>query len=144
MLRCMKRNKRYKGLWYALFIESDELTEEKDGYTVYTGDRGGKYSDLVYLDASIQPKTYAYNSDSTITKIFGTDLNYDKIMILDWTEKATKELNEYAKLWIDVEPYIDGVLQPHDYEVKRIEIMHDRSAYIYALGRVSRNDEFRT
>lgn len=144
MLRCMRRNKRYKGLWYALFIESEELTEQKDGYTLYTGDRGGSYTEPKHLDACIQPKTYAYNSDSTITKIFGTDLDYDKVMILDWTEKATKEIDEYSKLWVDVDPFVNGVLQPHDYEVKRIEIMHDMSAYIYAIGRVSRDDKYRT
>lgn len=140
MLRCMNVNKRIKPIYVAYFLETEEVTEEKDGYTVYTGDRVGSYTELKELKVSVAPKSYFYNGDATVTNIFGTDLNYDKVIVADWTNKGAMQIDEYSRLWIDVEPYVDGVLQPHDYEVKRIEITHDRTACYIAIGRVSRNE----
>jgi len=140
MLRCLNRNKRIRPVYVAYFIKTDELTEVKDGYTVYTGDRSGTYTDLEELSVSVAPKSYFYNGDATVTSVFGTDLNYDKVIVADWTNEGAMKIDEYSKLWVDVEPYIDGILQPHDYEVKRIEITHDRTAIYIAIGRVSRNE----
>lgn len=141
MLRCMNRNRRYRSVWFALYQESEELTEQKGEYILYTGDREGNYTEPVEIKASVEPKSYFYNGDATVTRIFGTDLEYDKVMVVDWANKAAIQIDEYSKLWVDVNPYDDnGRLQPHDYEVKRVQITHDGTAYMFAIGRVSRDD----
>ena len=141
MMRCMKANMRKEKIWFAKFVSSNELTEQKGEYTLYTGDRGGNYTELKSFRANIALKSYFYNGDSTSTMIFGTDIDYDRVIQVDWTNEVVWEIDEYSKLWVDVEPYIDGVLQPHDYEVVRIGNTHDSLIRTIAIKRVSRNEE---
>ena len=136
MLRCMKRNKRKEPVYYATFIRSMEETIEKDGYTLYTGDRGGSYT----TPKPVKVNVAMAGGDAT-TQLFGTDLKYDKVLVFDSTEDC-KEIDEYSKLWVDTTPYVNGVLQPHDYEVKQIATAHDNHSYAVAIARVSRNENY--
>jgi len=134
MLRCAKANKRIAPIWYATFVKSNENTIVKDGFTLYTGDRGGEYTTPKPVRVNV-----ALAGGDTTTQVFGTDLKYDKILVFDDTEDCT-EIDEYSKLWVDIEPYKDGVLQPHDYEVRQIATAHDNHSYAVAIARVSRNE----
>lgn len=140
MMRCMKRNYRTKGFYYALFLGSDEMKQEKDIFEVYTGDRSGRYTEPKYMEANIAPKSYFYNGDTTVTQMFGTDFDYDRVIQVDWANEDAWKINEYSRLWVDVEPYKNGVLQPHDYIVKRINATHDNSALTIAIVRITRDE----
>ena len=133
MFRCARNNKRKEPIYYATFIASEEKQVVKDGFTLYTGDRGGEYTEPVPAKVSVSPN----KGDSDIA-LFGTELKYDRTLAYDSTGPV--EINEYSRLWVDVPPYIEGVLQPHDYEVKAVSISHDRSSYVVAIARVNKNE----
>ena len=133
MFRCMNTNKRGE-IWYSLYQSSTELTEEKEGYVLYTGEKGGVYSELKSAKVNISPNKGDAESD-----VFGTDIQYDKVLVFDKT--GPTDIDEYSRLWIDVEPYVDKKLQPHDYEVVSIATTHDNSAYSIAVKRVKRNEK---
>jgi len=133
MFRCARCNKRQDPIWYATFVESKENIIEKDGYTLYSGDRHGEYTAPVSAKVNVSP-----NKGDSDLALFGTELRYDRVLAFDST--GPTDINEQSRLWIDTPPYIDGVLQPHDYEVKAISTAHDKSSYVIAIARVNRND----
>lgn len=107
-MRCLRRNKI--PFWYATYAEG-ETAYDADGYE--TGGRNISYSKPVKSAANISAAR-----DVAVAAIFGTDLNYDRILCLE-----SAPFDENAILWIDTPPVIkrDGTTDtPPDYIVKRL------------------------
>lgn len=134
MHRCLNRNKRKEPIWYSLYKGVSEDTTQKGQYTLYTGDRDGEYTEPVPVRVNVSDPT-GYVSTGT----FGTEINYEKVLVYDWTGPI--EINEYSKLWVDVKPYKDGVLQPCDYTVKKVQVNHDKTEYVVVIERVTKRNE---
>ena len=107
-MRCLRRNQ--VPFWYATYVQGEPAV---DIYGNQTGGRNITYSKPVKSAANISAA-----KDVAVVAIFGTDLNYDKVMCM-----PSAPFDENAVLWIDVTPVIkrDGTSDtPPDYVVKRI------------------------
>ena len=102
-MRGLMRNKR--PIYYCNFVRTEYV--EKDGKK--TGRRRTVYDNVVTVYGTVSTPT-----GSTTLDMFGTDKDYDKIVVLDQTDI---DINENSVLWIDVQ-YNDNVA--HDYIVRRI------------------------
>jgi len=131
MMRCLKRNKQK--MWFADYLGVTEHINS-DGY--YDGDDKVNYSEPKETYVNISSATGISDSE-----LFGADLKYDKVLAYDAFSNAVS-INEYSILWVDTEPYKNGVLQPHDYKVVRVAASHDKTAYLVAIERVNRNENY--
>ena len=129
MMRLMKRNKQK--IYFANYVG---VVEHINSDNLYDGDDTITYT--TPEEAFVNISSTAGVSD---VELFGADLRYDKVIAYDAFNNAVS-LNEYSILWVDVEPYVNNVLQPHDYAVKRVAKCHDGSAYLVAIERVNRNE----
>lgn len=128
MFHCLKRNK--SAFWFATYVGKVENIDS-DGH--YTGDDHIEYSEPIKATANISEAT-GYSDIQT----FGADLKYDKVIVFTNNNPANA-IDEYSALWVDVEPYKDKVLQPHDYYVSKIARSHDKREISIAIRRVNRN-----
>lgn len=97
------RNKR--PIYYSNFKKTEY--EEKDGKK--TGKKKITYDNVKTVYGTVSTPT----GNATI-EMFGTDIDYDKIVVLDMT---SIDINENSVLWIDV-AYGENVA--YDYIVKRV------------------------
>ena len=102
-MRGLMRNKR--PIYYCNFVRVEYV--EKDGKK--TGRKRTVYDNVVTVYGTVSTPT-----GSTTLDMFGTDKDYDKIVVLD---KTDIDINENSVLWIDAQ-YNDNV--DHDYIVRRI------------------------
>lgn len=105
-MKTLRRNKRT--FWYSLYEGNAMLT--KDG--LYTGEKGKTYSDPVRCKANIS----AAQGDVEARQ-FGENILYDKVICMDL---SAPPIDEYTRLWVDREPYVNGELTAHDYIVRRV------------------------
>lgn len=109
-MRALKRNQ--VKCYFAVY-EGEKLVKNAEGY--YTGEKELTYSKPIMLMANISQAT-----GLSSTEQFGTNINYDKSLVID---RLPKGLDEYSRLWIDTLPILsnDGsTITPHDYVVKRV------------------------
>lgn len=109
-MRALKRNQ--VKCYFAVY-EGEKLVKNVEGY--YTGEKELTYSKPIMLMANISQAT-----GLSSTEQFGTNINYDKSIVID---RLPKGLDEYSRLWIDTLPILsnDGsTITPHDYVVKRV------------------------
>lgn len=107
-MRCLRRNK--VKFAYALF---DRTETHYDEYGNETSEPDVTHCHPVFAKANISP---AKNAD--IIQLFGTDVNYDKVLVIEKTP-----IDENAVLWVDTLPEIkeDGTTDtPHDYIVRKV------------------------
>lgn len=102
-MRGLMRNKR--PIYYCNFLRTEYV--EKDGKK--TGRKRTVYENVVTVYGTVSTPT-----GSAVLDMFGTDKDYDKIVVLD---KTDIDINENSVLWIDVQ-YSDNVA--HDYIVRRV------------------------
>jgi len=106
-MRCLRRNKQK--CWYAKYLAGETAYDEY-------GNEAGRtltYTKPVRIDANVSPAR-----DVNTVSIFGTDINYDKVLCMD-----SAPFDEKSLLWIDTKPVLnaDGETStPPDYVVKRI------------------------
>lgn len=103
LMRGLMRNKR--PIYYCNFLRTEFV--EKDGRK--TGRKRTIYENVKTVYGTVSTPT-----GTAVLDMFGTDKNYDKIVVLD---KTDIDINENSVLWIDV-PYSDNVA--HDYIVRRV------------------------
>lgn len=109
-MRCMKRNKQK---FYYANLDSVASTEVQDGDGFYTGENSINYTEPTEFRASISSAI-----GDTEIEVFGKDLQYDKTLCFDKVRPIG--FDEYSVLWIDKEPYDNGVLTGYDYIVRKI------------------------
>lgn len=102
---------RYKRpIYFCNFIRAEYV--EKDGKK--TGRRITVYDNVVTVYGTVSTPT-----GTAVLDMFGTDKDYDKIVVLD---KPDIDINENTVLWLDV-PYSENVA--HDYIVRRVIRNHN-------------------
>jgi len=109
-MRCMRRNK--VKFYYALF---DHREDAEDEYGNPTGGQIVDHGDPVFCKANISP---AKNAD--VVQLFGTDVNYDKVIVMD---RPDIPIDENSVLWVDRIPVLDeeGKTEtPFDYIVRKV------------------------
>ena len=109
-MRCLRRNK--VPFAYALFEKAEPHYDE---YGNETYEQDVSYRKPIRGKANISP---ARNVD--IVQLFGTDVNYDKVLVLD---DPKLPIDENTVLWVDTPPVMneDGTTDtPHDYIVRKV------------------------
>lgn len=112
----LKRNQQT--FYYALY-NSKEAVVDDWGYE--TGEDDITYTDPVEMTASISTATGA-----TITEQFGTDVDYDKVIL---THDLSCPIDEHSVLWVDTDTSND-----FDYIVKRVA--KSLNCIAYAISKV--------
>lgn len=128
-MKLMTRNIR--PVWYSLY-QSDELVTQTDewGNVLNTGEHKVSYSDPVKIKASVSPA-----SGQTQEEMFGTDINYSKVMIID---NKNCPINEYSILWVETEPKFDDEGNPiYDYVVAAVARSLNHTSYAIRKREVS-------
>ena len=117
MSRTCFRNKQT--FWYALY---GATVEQYDEYGNQVG-TSATYGKPVQASANISPA-----KGDVVTRQFGDDDQYDKVIV---TGDRDTPIDEYAVLWIDVEPELDEngalkvnadgeIVTPWDYIVRKV------------------------
>lgn len=125
-MRLMKRNLRT--IYYSLYSDRLPILDD-EGYE--TGETGIGYEDPVELKCNVSPA-----SGRTTSEMFGSDENYDKIII---TDQMDCPINENTMLFVDRMPEWSEdeppvLLNTADYMVKRVA--RPLNHIIYAVSRV--------
>lgn len=125
-MRCMRINKRR--FWYSLYLGNEEAKDE-NGF--YTGSRIAKYSEPKEMRANISAARSMRYGDIT-TEMFGTDIQYDKIIVID---DPDCEIDEHTVLCVDkeLETDDDGRMI-YDYVVSKVG--RSINSVSYAISRV--------
>lgn len=106
-MRTLERNKQT--FYYSTYLGKEPVSE--DGYL--TGETRKKYSEPIKLKGNISPA-----SGSAQVEQFGSNLNYDKVIVLDNYSNCT--IDENTVLCVEKEPtYIDDELV-YDYVVTEV------------------------
>ena len=110
-MKCMERNK--VKFYYALYEGKEAVVDE---YENETGEYEVKHGNPTEYYANISAA-----KGETMTRQFGEDESYDKVLVMDNDAPA---IDEYSILWVDTLPDIDeddGTTDtPHDYIVKKV------------------------
>jgi hypothetical protein len=121
MSRTCFRNKQ--PFWYALYAGTvADCREDEYGNPLQVGTHA-TYENPVQMSANISPA-----KGSVIARQFGDDDQYDKVIV---TGDRDTPIDEYAVLWIDVEPELDEngalkvnadgeIVTPWDYIVRKV------------------------
>lgn len=101
-MRCLRRNMR--PFMYAEYTGSEELVDLTGNFT---GERAPLYGEKIAAAGNISPA-----SGRTDVRAFGTELNYDRVIVM---ERVPDGLTEDSGVWID-----DLEAESPDYVVRRI------------------------
>lgn len=107
-MKCLERNKQE--FHYATYITKEENVDEK-------GNATGTYR-LIYSEPVLCKGNISPSSGMAQTEMFGNDLSYDKVMVLD---NVNVPIDENSVLWVDKPVEHDAYGNPlHDYVVKKV------------------------
>ena len=121
-MKTLERNKR--DFYYATYITKEENKDE-NGYA--TGTYKVVYSEAVKCKGNISP-----SSGIAQTEMFGNELSYDKVMVLD---DVNIPIDENSILWVDKPVEYDDNGNPlHDYVVK--EVAKSLNSVSFAISKV--------
>lgn len=124
-MRCLNKNKQT--FHYALYLGNEEI-KNSDGF--YTGERKAKYSEPHEMRANISAaRNASYGSVST--EAFGTDIQYDKVIVID---NPKCEIDEHTILCIDIPFTVTDGVMPYDYVV--VKVARSLNSVSYAIQRV--------
>lgn len=124
-IRLQRRN--LKTVWYALYEGQTEITETDEwGNTIGLGETKIRYGKPVSIKGNVSPA-----SGKAQTEIFGTELNYSRVLIVDDMDCP---IDENSLLWITKDPEYDtdGNPLPEYIVVERADSPHSIS---FALKR---------
>lgn len=118
-MKCMNRNK--SKFFYALYTKSVPIVDE---YGNTLGEMEVQHGDPIEHLGNISAAR-----GETITRQFGEDVAYDKVLVLD--NGNAPKIDEYSVLWVDTLPQLDAegrlavdengkVITPYDYTVKKV------------------------
>ena len=128
-MRTLIRNKTK--IYYAKYLSKVPVLDE---YGNLTGEYDVNYTNPTPLMANTSPA-----KGKAEAEIFGENLSYDKVIILDNWDPI---IDEYSVFWIDKEPYIDEngkTDTPYDYVV--IKVAKSLNHTSIALSKVDVSEE---
>lgn len=102
-----------KTFYYATY-SGNTMLKDSDGN--YTGETEQSYSNPISAKGNISA-----SKGSTEAELFGTMLDYDKVIVMD--ASVPTYIDENSVLWIDTMPDLDddgATDTPHDYIVKKV------------------------
>ena len=99
----------------ALNYKSEQDVLGGDGY--YTGEKTIEYTKPITFYAHISGAR-----GSSQVEIFGTDVSYDKTIVLSKSEFDKLKITENSVFFIEKKPTYDGTTPLYDYRVSRISI----------------------
>lgn len=108
-MKCMNRNKTT--FYYAPYTGKTAVYDE---YGNQTGEYELSYGKPVKTRANVSAA-----KGKVASQLFGENFNYDRTIVTD----NASDLDEYAILWIDVDPALDtdgNATVPHDYVVTHV------------------------
>lgn len=124
-MKCLKRNKIK--FYYSLFLDKVPITDSNGRKT---GEYTVSYSKPICLEANISSA-----QGETQVEQFGTDLQYDKVIV---TEDTTLGIDENTVLFVDVPPQFDTDGRPiYDYIVKKVAKSLNSISYAISKVKVS-------
>lgn len=94
-MRALKKN--MVPFWYSLYRESEPIRDENG---LMTGEKTSSYSAPVQAWANISPASAA-----TVVQPFGTDLRYDKVIVI---VDPKFPVDEHSRLCLNGEPKMDS------------------------------------
>ncbi len=107
-MKCLERNKQ--DFYYLLFEKKEEIKDEK-------GRRTGE-SRIVYRNPVKFRANISAAKGETSTEQFGSDLKYDKVIVID---DINCPIDENSVLFVDKAPEVDSEGNPSfDYIVKKV------------------------
>lgn len=117
-MRCMERNK--VEFWYAPYAGHTHMVDE---YGNELNETEVSYGNPVKCKGNISAAR-----GETLSRLFGESEGYDKVIVLD---DPRTPITEYAVLWVDSTPVVNGdgslttdeneeILSPWDYIVKKV------------------------
>ena len=121
-MRDLRRNQ--VPFWYSLYEGKDAIL--KDGFE--TGQYKEKYSEPVQAIARISSAT----GESDV-EMFGAAISYDRII----TTVQDLPINEFSRLWVDVDPDASKNGEDYNYKVKRVA--RGLNQHLWAIEKVVRN-----
>ena len=125
-MKILKRNTQI--FYYALYKGMSRVISSR-GYN--TGEPIVEYENPVLKRASISPA-----SGQSYAEIFGSDINYTKVII---TDDMTCPIDENSALWVDTMPVLNDegeTTTAHDYKVTAIS--KSLNCIAYAIARVNK------
>ena len=105
-MKCLNRNKTK--FYYSLYKSKEPVVDEY-------GNNTGEYN-IIYTEPIECYGNISAASGETETRVFGENVLYDKIIVLD----KNPGIDEYSVLWIDIPPYIDDIEMSYDYVVRKV------------------------
>lgn len=102
-----------KSLFYFLNYVSEEKAKDSDGN--YTGE-----AIITYTRPRMFMGHISGAKGSSQVEVFGTDINYDKTILLTKKEFIKTKINENSVFFIDKKVKYDGTTPLYDYRVRKI------------------------
>jgi len=109
-MRNLERNKQ--PISFLNYLGTEDLLDSK-GFL--TGEKKVKYTPSKQIKAHVSGA-----KGSSMIEVFGTDIAYDKIILLTKKEVADYGITENTVFFIDVQPAYENGVPLYDYRVKRI------------------------
>ena len=129
-MRNLERNKQE--LFYLNYVKTEKVLDSNNP-ELKTGEKRVVYTKAIKIKAHVSGA-----KGSSMVEVFGTDISYDKTILLTKNEFAKSGINENSVFFIDTPvKYIDNV-PLYDYEVKRIA--NTPNEVLIAVKRVSANE----
>ena len=124
-MKCLKRNKLK--FYYSLFQNKTPIVDSNGRKT---GEYTVGYSEPIYLEANVSSAM-----GETQVEQFGTDLQYDKVIV---TDNTSLKIDENTVLFVDVPPQFDTDGRPlYDYIVKKVAKSLNSISYAISKVKVS-------
>lgn len=109
-MRNLERNKSL--IKYLNYVGITEVVD-REGHL--TGEQSVTYTNVKSIHAHISGAR-----GSSIIEVFGTDISYDKTILLTKSEFDRSEIDENSVFFINVKPKYNKGIPLYDYRVKRI------------------------
>lgn len=109
-MRNLERNKQE--FTYLNYVKVEDVEDEND---FLTGEQKVIYTRAKKLKAHISGA-----KGSSMVEVFGTDIAYDKTILLTKSEFKTSGIDENSVFFIDIKPVYKNETPLYDYRVKRI------------------------
>lgn len=127
-MRNLKRNK--STITYLNYVKNDEVLDE-EGFK--TGEKKVVYTRPQKIKAHVSGA-----KGSSMVEVFGTDISYDKTVLIDKADFVKAKINENSVFFIDTAVKYEDSVPLYDYRVKRIA--ETINQVLIAVEKVSANE----
>lgn len=127
-MRNLKRNQT--SITYLNYVKDDDVLDE-EGFK--TGEKKVVYTRAQEIKAHVSGA-----KGSSMVEVFGTDISYDKTVLIDKADFVKAKINENSVFFIDTAVKYEDSVPLYDYRVKRIA--ETINQVLIAVEKVSANE----